>query len=109
MLNPVIYVVTTMIYSVKSNHTCPSLSTLLETGPRQDGLMTKRLCSPWCKPSSPNIRFHLAVLLANEAINPLKTNGRLMYLKTQFDRAVNTIQLGYKTQSVYAVSGTSRC
>ena len=29
--------------------------------------------------------------------------------KTQSVRAVNTFQLGYKTQSVYAVSGTSRC
>ena len=32
-------------------------------------------------------------------INPLQTKRRLLYLKTQF---------GYKNQSVYAVSGTSR-
>jgi len=41
--------------------------------------------------------------------NHLKTKRRLFYLKTQFYRAVNTFRLGYKIQSVYAVSGTSRC
>ena len=39
----------------------------------------------------------------------LKTKRRLLYLKTQFVRAVDTFHLGYKNQSVYAVSGTSRC
>ena len=43
----------------------------------------------------------------------LKTKRGLLYLKTQFvpcsNRAVNTFHLGYKNQSVYAVSGTSRC
>ena len=38
-------------------------------------------------------------------INLLKTKHRLLYLKT---RAVNTFNLGYKNQSVYAVSDTSR-
>jgi hypothetical protein len=42
-------------------------------------------------------------------INPLKTKRRPLYLKTQSYRAVNTFHLGYKNQSVYAVSGTSRC
>ena len=42
-------------------------------------------------------------------INPLQTKRRLLYLKTQSYRSVNTFHLGYKNQSVYAVSGTSRC
>jgi hypothetical protein len=41
--------------------------------------------------------------------NPLKMKRRLLYLKTSSYRAVNTFHLGYKNQSVYAVSGTSRC
>ena len=40
---------------------------------------------------------------------PLKTKSRPLYLKTQSYRAVNTFHLGYKNQSVYAVSSTSRC
>jgi hypothetical protein len=47
-----------------------------------------------------------------DLFNPLNTKRRLLYLKTQFAssyRAVNTFHLGYKNQSVYAVSGTSRC
>jgi len=42
-------------------------------------------------------------------INPLKTKRRLLYLKTQSVCAVNTFHLGYKNQTVYAVSDTSRC
>ena len=42
-------------------------------------------------------------------INPLKTKRRLLYLRPRSYRAVNTFHLGYKNQSVYAVSGTSRC
>ena len=41
-------------------------------------------------------------------MNPLKTKHRPLYLKTQSVSAVNTFHLGYKNQSVYAVSGTSR-
>jgi hypothetical protein len=41
-------------------------------------------------------------------INPLKTKRRLLYLKTEFLRAVKTFRLGDKNQSVYGVSGTSR-
>ena len=41
--------------------------------------------------------------------NPLKTKRRQLYLKTHSYRAVNTFHIGYKNQSVYAVSGTSRC
>ena len=41
--------------------------------------------------------------------NPLNTKRRLLCLNTQLYRAVNTFHLGYKNQSVYAVSGTSRC
>ena len=36
-------------------------------------------------------------------------NSRLLYLKTSSSRAVNTFHLGYENQSLYAVSGTSRC
>ena len=42
-------------------------------------------------------------------LNPLKMKRRLLYLKTQFYHAVNTYNLSYKNQSVYAVSGTIRC
>jgi len=42
-------------------------------------------------------------------INPLETKRRLFYLWLSSYRAVNTFRLGYKNQSVYAVSGTSRC
>ena len=42
-------------------------------------------------------------------INPLKTKRRPLYLKPSSYRAVNTFLLGYKNQSVYAISGTSRC
>ena len=41
--------------------------------------------------------------------NPLKTIVRLLYLRPSPYRAVNTFHLSYKNQSVYAVSGTSRC
>ena len=39
-------------------------------------------------------------------INHLKMKRTLLYLKTQ---SVNTFHFGYKNQSVYGVSGTSRC
>ena len=42
-------------------------------------------------------------------INPLKTKRRLLYLRTQFVLHSKHFHLGYKNQSVYAVSGTSRC
>ena len=42
-------------------------------------------------------------------ISPLKPNRRPFYLKPSPYRAVNTFHPGYKNQSVYAVSGTSRC
>ena len=41
----------------------------------------------------------------HNTINPLKKKRRLLYSY----RAVNTFHLGYKNQSVYAVSGTNRC
>jgi len=41
-------------------------------------------------------------------INPLQTKRRPLYLNSQSVRAVNTFHHGYKNQSVYAVSGTSR-
>ena len=42
-------------------------------------------------------------------INPLKTKHRPLCLIPSPYRAVNTFHLGYKNQSVYAVSGTSHC
>jgi hypothetical protein len=42
-------------------------------------------------------------------INPLQTKRRLLYLRPSSYRAVNTFQLGYKNQSIYDGSGTSRC
>jgi len=42
-------------------------------------------------------------------VNSLKTKRVPLYLKTHPYRAVNTFHLGYKNQSVYVVSGTSRC
>jgi hypothetical protein len=47
-------------------------------------------------------------LLKSEEINPLKMNGRSLYIKTQSVPRCNTFHLGYKNQSVYAVSGTSK-
>jgi len=47
-------------------------------------------------------------LFAVYVFNPLKTKRRLLYLTSPY-RAVNTFHLGYKNQSVCAVSGTSRC
>ena len=41
--------------------------------------------------------------------NPLNTKRKLLYLKTSSYRAVNTSHLGYSNQSVYDISGTSRC
>ena len=42
-------------------------------------------------------------------INLLNTKRRLLYLKTQFVPPSKQFHLGYKNQSVYAVSGISRC
>jgi hypothetical protein len=42
-------------------------------------------------------------------INPLNTKRRLLCLKTQVAPRIKHFHLGYKNQSVYAVSGTSRC
>jgi len=51
--------------------------------------------------------MHMLLLIYVDFI-PLKTKGRLLYSVYSY-RAVNTFLLGYKNQSVYAVSGTSRC
>jgi hypothetical protein len=42
-------------------------------------------------------------------INLLETKRRLFYLKAQSVPRRKHFHLGYKNQSVYAVSGTSRC
>ena len=42
-------------------------------------------------------------------INPLNTKSRLLHLKANSYRTVNTFHLGYKNQPVYGVSGTSCC
>ena len=44
-----------------------------------------------------------------QVISHLKTKNRQLYLRPSVYRAVNTFLVGYKNQSVYAVSGTSRC
>ena len=41
--------------------------------------------------------------------NPLKTKRKLIYLKTQFVPRSEHFSSRLKNQSVYAVSGTSRC
>jgi len=41
--------------------------------------------------------------------NPLKTKLRLLYLKTQSIPRCKHFSSGYKNQSVYGVSGISRC
>jgi len=51
----------------------------------------------------------VALKQINNDFNPLKTKRIPLYLKTQFVPPVNTFPVGYKTQSVYAVSSTSRC
>ena len=51
----------------------------------------------------------LLVQVPSTKLNLLNTKRRLLYLKISSYRAVNTFHLGYKNQSVYAVSGTSRC
>ena len=56
----------------------------------------------------PVTELELKVPLAGR-INPLNTKRRLLYVKTQLYRAVNTFQLGYKNHSGYDASGTSRC
>ena len=43
----------------------------------------------------------------HQQFNPLKT--KLLYLKTQFVLRSKHLYLGYKNQSVYDASGTSRC
>jgi len=48
-------------------------------------------------------------VIKEPSVNPLQTNRRLLYLSPSPYRAVITLSLGYKTQSAYAVSGTSRC
>ena len=42
-------------------------------------------------------------------INPFTDEAQIALFKDSPYRAVNTFRLGYKNQSVYAVSGTSRC
>ena len=41
--------------------------------------------------------------------NPLETKRRVLYLKTQFVPRSKHFSSRYKNESVYAVSGTSRC
>ena len=48
-------------------------------------------------------------LTITDLINPLKTKRRPLYLKPQSVPRCKHFSSGYKNQSVYAVSGTSRC
>ena len=43
------------------------------------------------------------------SVHPVKTKAICVILGLSPYPAVNTFHLGYKNQSVYAVSGTSRC
>ena len=43
------------------------------------------------------------------ATSPFKDEAQTALFKARLYRAVNTFHLGYKNQSVYAVSGASRC
>jgi hypothetical protein len=45
----------------------------------------------------------------DNTFNLLKTESRLLYLEAQSVPRCKHFHLGYKNQSVYAVSGTSRC
>ena len=45
----------------------------------------------------------------HSVVNPLKTKRRLLYLKSQSVPRSKHFNLGHKNQSVYDVSGTSRC
>ena len=74
---------------------------MLDTGPKLQHIIPL----PNTKPAP----AMYANKLLDNYINPLKTKRRPLYLKTQSYRAVNTFHLCYKNQSVYAVSGTSRC
>jgi hypothetical protein len=49
------------------------------------------------------------VFFTVRVFNPWKTKRTLLYLKTQFVPRSKHFHLGYKSQSVYGVSGTSRC
>ena len=40
---------------------------------------------------------------------PFKDETQTVFIRPSSYRAVNTFHLGYKNQSVYAVSGTGRC
>ena len=42
-------------------------------------------------------------------IKPLKPKRKMLYLKTQSVPRCKHFSSGYKNESVYAVSGTSRC
>ena len=53
------------------------------------------------------LAVNLPVLVIS--INLLKTKHRPLYLKTESVPRCKHFHLGYKNQSVYAVSGTSRC
>jgi hypothetical protein len=53
------------------------------------------------------LKYEMEIALCTiKSFNPFKTRGRLLYLKNQSYRAVNTFHLGYKNQS--DVSGTRR-
>jgi hypothetical protein len=76
-------------------------------------LNTNLACLSWLKLKVvfDNIdgQFELQSELRYYIFNPLQTKRRPLYLKPQSVRAVNTFHLDYKNQSVFYVSGTSRC
>jgi len=60
-------------------------------------------CSSLCVLTA-DCRFVKPLNFMSLQFNPLKTKRRLLYLKIQSDRAVNTFHLGYKNQSVAVCS-----
>ena len=58
---------------------------------------------------SSGIRVHRKMYCANSGFNPIKTKRRPLYLKTQFVPRCKHFSSRLQNQSVYDVSGTSRC
>jgi len=55
------------------------------------------------------IKYHVHTFHDCYEVSPLKKKRRLLCLRPNLYRAVNTFRLGYKNHPVYAVSDTSRC
>ena len=109
-----------MLAFIPATRTCPVRVMLLELPELFDIIVIILLFSQWiwslqCDNTSCLVEWrHLVQLLSRPKaivvqINPLNTKRRLLYIRPSSYRAVNTFHLGYKNQSVHAVSGPSRC